>query len=277
MINEDENQIEWENLTLSNDFIFSKLMRDKTICKQVIEVLLNLKVGYIEFLEEQKSININYDAKSVRLDVYAEDGNRIYNIEIQTSNSKELYKRTRYYQGLIDLNTIEKGNTYHKLKESYVVFICTFDPFKKGLPKYTFENVCRENNEIKLGDGAYKVFFNANSYNLEYNENLKLFLKYIDGEIEENDILNNDFIKVIHNRVREIKVNREWRVEYMTLRMREEEIAIANREEGRKEGKIEGKIEIAKNMINMFSVDDISAITGLPIEEIEQLKTGKNK
>lgn len=117
----------WEDLTISNDFLFSKLMRDKEICKEIIEILLNIKVGYITYLEEQKTIDIIYDKKSVRLDVYVEDENKIYNIEMQVTNKKELAKRTRYYQAMIDLNTIEKGETYNKLKESYIIFICTFD------------------------------------------------------------------------------------------------------------------------------------------------------
>lgn len=30
----------WESLTISNDFIFSKLMKDKEICKEVLEEML---------------------------------------------------------------------------------------------------------------------------------------------------------------------------------------------------------------------------------------------
>ncbi|MFR4987284.1 MAG: hypothetical protein ACLUCH_07810 [Lachnospirales bacterium] len=67
----------WEDLTISNDFLFSKLMRDKEICKEIIEILLNIKVGDITYLEEQKTIDIIYDKKSVRLDVYVEDENKI--------------------------------------------------------------------------------------------------------------------------------------------------------------------------------------------------------
>ena len=58
----------WESLTISNDFLFSKLMRDKEICKEVLEVLLNIKIGDLKYLEEQKIIDIMLDAKSVRLE-----------------------------------------------------------------------------------------------------------------------------------------------------------------------------------------------------------------
>lgn len=52
------------------------------------------------------------------------------NVEIQTTSSKNLPKRTRYYQGMIDLNAIEKGADYSEMPQSFVIFICTFDVFQ---------------------------------------------------------------------------------------------------------------------------------------------------
>ena len=131
----------WEDLTISNDYIFAKVMSDKEICKEVLSVLLNIKVGDVQYIEEQKSINLDYSKKSIRLDVYTQDNKNVYNVEMQTSDTKELAKRSRYYQSVIDLNSIEKGEYYKNLKNSYVIFICTFDLFGKNLPKYEFENL----------------------------------------------------------------------------------------------------------------------------------------
>ncbi len=58
--------------------------------------------------------------------------NTVYNIEIQATKFKYLAKRMRYYQGLIDLNIIDKGEEYSSLKKSFVIFICTYDPFGGG-------------------------------------------------------------------------------------------------------------------------------------------------
>lgn len=68
----------WDDLQIKDDYIFAKVMRDKEICKAVIEKLLNIKVKDLEYVEEQKEINIAFDSKSVRLDVYVEDGDRIF-------------------------------------------------------------------------------------------------------------------------------------------------------------------------------------------------------
>lgn len=94
----------------------------------------------------------------MRLDVYLEEGDRVFDLEMQTTNKRNLPKRSRYYQGMIDLNTIEKGESYKKLKESYVVFICTFDPFYQGKAQYTFENLCLENKGLRLGTEREKFF-----------------------------------------------------------------------------------------------------------------------
>ena len=236
----------WENLTLSNDFMFSKVMRDKEICRETLEILLDKKIGEITYIDNQKTIDINYDAKSVRLDVYVEDENRIYNIEMQVVNKKDLAKRSRYYQGMIDLNAIEKGEIYRDLKESIVIFICKFDPFGKGLSKYTFENICNENKELYLKDGTSKVFFNTKDYYKERSEDAKSFLEYIEKETTSE----NNFVKKIEQKIRNIKENKVWRAEFMTLLMREQEIARDNFEKGMAEGVIKGREEgIAEGVI----------------------------
>ena len=238
----------WENLTISNDFIFAKLMRDKAVCKEVLENLLNIKIKDIEYIDEQKSINIRYDAKSIRLDVYLEADGKVYNIEMQVADNKNLAKRTRYYQGLIDLDIIEKGETYKNLKDSFIIFICAFDPFDKNLPVYTFENICIENNLIKLEDKAKKIFFNAKAFENVEDKNLKSFLKYINGQKD-----NNSFINMLNEKIKTIKESKEWRQEYMTMLMREQEIAHENFEKGIEQG-IEKGIEkgIKQGIINQI-------------------------
>lgn len=51
---------------------------------------------------------------------------------------------------MIDLNHLEMGMPYRELKECYIIFICTFDPFGKGMHRYTFRNTCQEDRETVL-------------------------------------------------------------------------------------------------------------------------------
>ena len=97
-------EINWEELSISNDFIFGKVMQNAKLCKELLEIILGIKIDRVEYPEPQKSIDVGVDAKSVRLDVYVQDGkNSVYDIEMQTTDGPELPKRSRYYQGAIDV------------------------------------------------------------------------------------------------------------------------------------------------------------------------------
>ena len=231
-----EDQI-WENLKISNDFMFAKVMRNPELCKGMLERLLDIAIAYIEYPEEQKVIDISKDSKSVRLDVYLHDEkNTVYNIEIQTSSKRNLPKRTRYYSGMIDLNAIEKGADYSELPQSLVIFICTFDAFGDGRWKYTFENICMENKKLILNDKSYKVFFNTKGTKGRISKAAKNILKLI-----ENNTTEDNFTKKLAQEVQKIKENKEWQVEYMTLLMREREKYTEGMAKGIADGMADGK------------------------------------
>ena len=133
----------WEELGLSNDFLFGKIMRDPEICKGVLQrILPQLSIERIEYPELQKEIKEDIDARSVRLDVYVrDDRDTVYNIEMQTVNTKELPKRSRYYQSMMDLQLLDHGQSYKKLNQCYIIFICLTDIFERGRHIYTFKNI----------------------------------------------------------------------------------------------------------------------------------------
>lgn len=128
-------ETEWEQLGISNDFLFGKIMRNPELCRELLQIILpGLEIDHIEYPEIQKSIIPDIDARSVRLDVYVRDNkDRVYDIEMQVTDTKELPKRSRYYQSIIDLQLIDKGQSYKKLKQSYIIFICPFDLYGKGI------------------------------------------------------------------------------------------------------------------------------------------------
>lgn len=226
---EESMKSKWEELSISNDFMFGKVMQNPELCKELLQrILPDLKIDHIEYPELQKSIKTDVDARSIRLDVYVKDEHEIvYDIEMQVSDTKELPKRTRYYQGMIDLQLIDKGQFYKKLNQSYIIFICPFDAFGKGRHIYTFENICKEDNNILLGDETVKIVLNANGVVDDISRELKAFLDYVAGE-KPDDF----YVEKLEKAVQEAKKNREWRHEYMTLLMRDQE----NVEKGREQG-----------------------------------------
>lgn len=255
----------WENLDITDDFLFGKVMRNPEICKQMIEAILDIKIERIEYPEEQKVIDMTADSKSVRLDVYVKDTKDvIYNIEMQPVKRDNLPKRSRYYQGMIDLNLIEKGDSYKNLNQSYVIFICCFDLFGRNRCKYTFENRCIEEPDIPLEDGTVKIFLNSKGDLSGLNATLRAFLSYINnGTLSENT-----FITLLDNEIKKARENLEWRREYMTLFMRDQE----NQELGRAEGRLLNNIALVrKKLAKNLSVEAIADILEENIGTIEQI------
>ena len=209
MENIEDSQTSWEELGISNDFLFGKVMQDAELCKELLQrILPDLDIDHIEYPELQKTIKEDFDAKGIRLDAYVNDGKgTVYDIEMQAVTSKYLPRRTRYYQSMIDLQLVDKGQDYDTLNNSYIIFICLSDLFGKNRYMYTFENVCKEDSEVMLNDGAKKVFLNADGKNGTVSEKLKAFLDYVAGRPSE-DI----FVKKLKHAVEKAKKNREWRV-----------------------------------------------------------------
>lgn len=232
---------DWDELGISNDFLFGKIMRDPELCRELLQrILPELDIDRIEYAETQKSIQPDVDARSVRLDVYVrDDKNTVYDMEMQVADTKELPKRSRYYQSMIDLQLIEKGQSYKKLNQSYIIFIGQFDLYEKGRHIYTFENVCKEDTSICLKDGTTKIFLNTKGKMDDVSKELKAFLDYAAGKKSDDA-----YVRKLEEAVAAAKRNREWRHEYMTLLMRDQE----NLEKGMEKGKIYGAISAYKEL-----------------------------
>ena len=104
-------------------------MQDPELCREMLQrILPDLEIDHIEYPEPQKSINPDLDAKGIRLDIYVRgSGGAAYVVEMQMADTKELPKRSRYYQSVTDLQLLDKGIHYKKLAPIYTIFICLFD------------------------------------------------------------------------------------------------------------------------------------------------------
>lgn len=170
----------WEELTLQDDYMFKLIMGRKRICKKMLERILNIKIRDIRYIEKEKSMQARYESKGIRLDVYVEDDkNTIYNIEMQVRKLEgdSLARRTRYYQSMIDVDLLDRGMSYDKLNNSYIIFICPFDPVGKGRHIYTFNNICQEDKTVTLADGTTKMFLNTKSTMNDVSPAVKAFFR----------------------------------------------------------------------------------------------------
>ena len=222
---------DYSELDLTDSFIFSKVMTNEKLCKKLLEIILGIDILKIEYIEAEKDMKFAPDGKGVRLDVYVDDKQgTVYDIEMQAIDTKELPKRSRYYQSMIDLTVLEKGEDYHALKKSYVIFICMSDVFGRGRYVYTFRNICVEDSEVELGDDATKIFLNPYGKG-EINEELSEFFKYL-REHKPTD----EFTKALDDSVAVARHSAVWRKEYMTIEMEIRHAAYVAREEGYAEG-----------------------------------------
>ena len=222
----------YEELELRDDYMFSRIMSDPEFVKPLLETILGVKIRKIVYPQTQKTIDLSLQAKGIRLDVYVEDDqNTVFNLEMQTSDGANLPKRMRYYQGMIDLNILDKGQDYTTLKKSYVIFICTFDPFGEGRHIYTFCNTCQENTALTLDDDAVKIILSTKGTMDDVSPEMKRILDYIDGKGA-----SDKFTEELEEAVRSARQNESWRLGYMTL-----EYEYRQRyEEGLKEGEETG-------------------------------------
>ncbi len=218
----------FDNIGLKNDFMYCTVMRKAEFCKPFLEMVLGISIRELRYAEKQTSIDIAARAKSIRLDVYANDeAGTVYNIEMQVQPKKNLPKRARYYQDLIDLNLIDKGYKYSALPNSIVIFVCDFDPFGEGDVLYCYENLRMDGSGIPLADGTMKVFMNLRGEERDINGELSALVRYMNtGEA------STSFTRSLDNEVRVVRSNERWRREYMTL----QEALDERYQEGQEEG-----------------------------------------
>ena len=254
----------FEDLTFADHYMFEKVLHEnQDICKELLERLLKIQIDHITYPEIEKTISPYYESKGVRLDVYLKDSNKVFDIELQNAMDENLAFRTRYYQSMIDTDNLLKGEHYSKLPESFIIFICTYDPFGNNLSSYTFENRCNENLNIQLNDKIIKKFFNAKAYEQEKDVAIKSFLKYIISR-ETSD----DFTDRIEAFIKDIKSKEANKKEYSSVNIHDQDIYFKAKNDGAQQK----AIETAKNMlVKNIPIDIISECTGLTNNEIKEL------
>ena len=213
------------------------------------------------------------------MDVYLKDENKVINVEMQTSNHGNLPRRARYYQAAADIDTTPKGSEYSDLKQNYVVFICTFDPFLQGKPIYNFQNYCITYGiPIPLEDGTEKIFLNtAAKDTTSLDRELRLFYDYIKGKVAQTA-----FTKELDATISQMKQEKEERNMYLTYSSRMMECRRDGYEEGisigLEQGAYQTKLETARKLIaRSYSPEEIADISGLTIYQVQSLLVGSEQ
>ena len=288
MLTEADLQKKWESLTFTDDFIFSRVMHDENICRQVVELILGVRIGKIRYLSAQDEHKTDPDSMRIIMDVFLCDENRIINVEVQTGHKKELPKRSRYYQSVADVSTTSTGTKYRDLPENILIFICTFDPFNRNYPRYTFQYICNEDKRLKLKDGSLRIFLNTKATELSaLDQKLQAFYHYL-----QKGVVESDLTQTISDSITSLKNNSLERRYYMTWAIKMADARYDGYEEGFDEGREAGfqvgiqqgiepgivqgayekALETAKAMLKIgIPLEQVQFCTNLPLDEVQSL------
>ena len=274
----------WEDLTIADNFIFCKVMENESLCKELLEILLGIKIEKINYIKSEHVIENFYDSRGVRLDVFVKDSDRVFDIEIQTGNYEDIILRSRYYVSACDVATTRRRTEYYKLKEIFIIFICLDDPFGMSLPVYTKKSIFLESNEIEYNDKVHNVFYNCSQWNKVQDEKLSDVMKFISGLHGKSD-----FVQKMEEAVVCAKADSSLKDEFMFVsdiieeekeRAREAahaEGVAAGRAEGHAKGLGEGRTEgltegHAKGLAEAKLEDAVTAVKefNIPLEQVAE-------
>ena len=205
-----------------------------------MSILLGEDIELMDGPETEKELRVSPELREIRLDVVSMDrSGKLYYTEMQQKDTKNLRRRSRYYQAQLDVSLLEPGSKdFNLLNDSCLILVAPFDIFERGLYRYTFATFCKECPDLKLEDGATRVFINTKGKNKwVFSQEFLDFMEYLTNTTDEvAEKTESCRIKRIHEQVKRIRLSEKMGVKYMQLW--EEKAYI--REEGYEEGLARG-------------------------------------
>lgn len=247
-----------KDLNLLDKFLFDEAMEDEE--NKNMKTLLDIILGQDTHLKQppqtEKECRSSFEKRQIRLDVYTVDEDDVvYDTEPQKTNTKNLPKRSRLYQGMIDSRLLPLGCIdFNLLNPVVIIMIMPFDLFGYELYRYTFKMQCEEVPEMELGDDATRIFLNSHGkhpelVSRELIELLEYMEKSTDAVVEECE---SERIHQMHERVNRLKSSKEMEIKFM---QKWEEKEMERQEayaEGREEGERVGEARINKLIVYLL-------------------------
>lgn len=267
----------FEELAFADDYMFCRVLTlYPDVAKEIIKIVTDREVEKIS-LSKQYVGDPFADSKSVRFDVYLKGDNEIYDIEMQTTKQKDIVKRSRYYLGINDVEFLSKGDNYSKLPNSFIIFICTFDPFGKGYLKYVCEeklfginkNAVDISQDVNFSAEYQKVFINAGKVAESHaNMDLVRLINYIC----KNEV-SNELTKRLEKYINKTKRSKKEARNFMSYQDRINDVFAEGKAEGIAKGEKTKAISVAKSLLKEgISEEIIEKSTQLSKEEVQKIK-----
>lgn len=235
-----------QELTIKDNFMFGAVMTDVENCLPFLQMVLDIPIERVE-VSKERSIIYHPEYRGVRLDIYAKDEkNTRYNVEMQVSKEPALPRRARYYHSQITAELLLSGIDYAELPDTYVIFICNYDPFGKKKYMYSFESRCIQDEKLYFKDGTHTVCLSTCGENeKEVPKELVKFLAYVRADLDMSTCdFEDDFVARLQKSVRHVKASREMEERYMLF----EELLKNERREGKVEDRVEAITELLEDL-----------------------------
>ena len=256
-----------KDLTIFHDIFMRNVFKQKECTEYVLQVIMGKRD--LKVIDQVIQMDFkNLQGRSAIMDCVALDNKgKKYDIEIQQAGENADPKRARYYSGLMDMNTIDPGEDFTSLPESYVIFITRDDTLGYDKPIYHIDRIIREVEE-DFKDESHIIYVNSSR-----RDNTELGRLMRDLHCKDSKDIQSS---VLAQRVFELKETQKG-VETMCREM--DQIYAAGAEFGETKGLAKGVTvgelkkakEIALKMyIQKKPVEEIASLLEVPVDTVRE-------
>ncbi len=201
------------------------------------------------------------------MDAYGTDSTgKRYDLEVQRQDRGADPHRARYHASVMDIENLHSGQEFKELPDTYIIFILEKDFYGQGDAVYPIERINLATGKA-FEDGEHILYVNG-----EYRGDSDIGKLMHDFNCMRADDMN---FELMAERTRYLKENPKG-VQEMCKIM--EDMRNESLKEGIKRGIKEGMKETALRMLDAgkYALEEIVNISGLSLEEINQLKAERN-
>ena len=279
--------------TCRNDRAFKEVFlnpNNSDLLKALLEFILKIKIDKLE-IKKTELLSGNVNIKDKRVDAIVHTGNKKIEIEINSQNKDYLHTRSTAYICNIYQSNASVGDTYNEdtdiiqvnltwglgrnndemkiykiMNEKGELYVKNFIIYEINMDYY--DKIWYSKNEEEIKKNQYMIMLDLDKKELKNMPKDKIVDKYITNVTIVND--DPEFQKYMSEEEDKRKIQNS-----LLSEAKEEGISqgyTSGINDGISKGENKKSIEIAKNMLKKnMSIEDISDITGLSIEEINKL------
>ena len=276
--------------TCRNDRAFKEVFlkpNNSDLLKALLEFILKIKIDKLE-IKKTELLSGNVNIKDKRVDAIVHTGNKKIEIEINSQNKDYLHTRSTAYICNIYQSNASVGDTYNEdtdiiqvnltwglgrnneemkifkiMNEKGELYVKNFIIYEINMDYY--DKIWYSKNEDEIKKNQYMIMLDLDKKELKSMPKDKIVDKYITNVTIVND--DPEFQKYMSEEEDKKKIQNSL------LSEAKEEGISQGIEQGYTSGINDGVKQTAKNMLNKnMPLEDISDITGLSIEEINELR-----